>query len=201
MSVQHQRPDEAAGQRPAAVRDEICLDETRSRVLPIAERTYRHAAPQPVQRGAPAPALTGRHGPRGRQAAVDRRGTHRQEPLAHRRVQGQVAVMLERRHQGRQQRLQPLAAHPVVRRLPQNDQPLGHGRVVDAPAPSPRPRRDGTSVEDADRVLAVVPGESHELVQDQPLLGCRALPIPVRHRGYQLLSCSRTDRRHRRLLR
>ena len=73
---QHQRPDETAGQRPAAVRDEICLDETRSRVLPIAERTYRHAAPQPVQRGAPA--LTGRHGPRGRQAAVDRRGTHRQ---------------------------------------------------------------------------------------------------------------------------
>ena len=30
---QHQRPDETAGQRPAAVRDEICLDETRSRVF------------------------------------------------------------------------------------------------------------------------------------------------------------------------
>ena len=73
--------------------------------------------------------------------------------------------MLERRHQGRQERLQPLAAHPV-RRLPQNDQPLGHGRVVDAPAPGPRSRRGGTSVEDADRVLAVVPGESHELIQD-----------------------------------
>ena len=51
----------------AAVRDQVGLDESWSRIPPIAEGAYRHAAPQAVQSGAPASALTGRHGARRRQ--------------------------------------------------------------------------------------------------------------------------------------
>ena len=91
------------------------------------------------RRAAQRAALTSRHGPRRRQTAIDRGGADRRhELLAHARVQGQVPVPLECRHQDRQQRLQALAAH-AVRRLPKDDQSLGHGLVVHAPA-SPPPR-------------------------------------------------------------
>ena len=163
---------------------------------PIAEGAHRHSAPQALEPGAPASALTGRHRQRRRQPAVDRRGAHRQEPLAHSGVEAQVAVLLEGRDQGRQQRLQSLPAHPV-RRLPQDDQPLRHGRVVHAGPPASCTRPGCRPIEDSDRMLAVVPGESDELIEDQPLLGCRTLPISLHHRRHQLLPCSRTDHRHR----
>ena len=44
------------------------------------------------------------------------------------RVQPQMAVTLEGRHQDRQQRLEVLPAH-AIRRLPQDDQPVRHGLV------------------------------------------------------------------------
>ena len=63
---QHQRPDEAAGHRRSTVRDQVGLDEARSRVLPIAERAHRNPAPYAVAPGTTVPALTGRHSPRRR---------------------------------------------------------------------------------------------------------------------------------------
>ena len=110
---QHQRPDEAAGHRRATVRDQVGLDEARRRILPIAERAHRNPAPYALAPGTTAPTLTGRHRPRRRQAAVYRRGADRHELLAHLRVQGQVPMPLECRHQDRQQRLQALPAHTV----------------------------------------------------------------------------------------
>ena len=173
---------------------------TRSRVLPIAERAHRNPAPYAVAPGTTASALTGRHRPRRRQAAVDRGGAHQHQLLAHPRVQGQVAVPLECRHQGRQQRLQALPAH-AVRCLPQHDQPLGHGLVVHRPAPPPYCRRGRVSVQDSDGVLAVVPGERGELVQDPPPRGWCAPPISLDHGRHQLPSPLRTHRRHRASLR
>ena len=110
---QHQRPDEAAGHRRATVRDQVGLDEARRRILPIAERAHRNPAPYALAPGTTAPTLTGRHRPRRREAAVYRRGADRHELLAHLRVQGQVPMPLECRHQDRQQRLQALPAHTV----------------------------------------------------------------------------------------
>ena len=46
-------------------------------------------------------------------------------------------------------------------------------------------------------MLAVVPGESDELIQDPPLLGRRARLIPLGHGDHQLLPGSCADRRHR----
>ena len=44
---------------PAAVRDEVGLDEAGRGIVPIAEGPHRHAAPQAVQPRASAPALAG----------------------------------------------------------------------------------------------------------------------------------------------
>jgi hypothetical protein len=71
------------------------------------------------------------------QGTVDGRRTDGQHGSADLGREIKVTVALQRRQEGRNQRLQPLATDPV-RGLPQHDQCLVHGFVVE---PSLRARR------------------------------------------------------------
>ena len=155
---------------------------------------HRHAAAQSLPGGPVAP-LAGRHRSRIRQGTVNRGRGDGQELLAYLPVQPQVAVTFQRLHQKRKQGLEALPAH-AVRGFPQDHKCLGHGLTVQAAAPASSPQPGYVSVENTDGMLAVIPGESDELVREVPLLSHRASLLPLGHRGYQLLPCCRASLRH-----
>jgi hypothetical protein len=91
---------------------------------------------------------------------------------------------LHRFDQHRQQRTQPLAAHPV-RRLPDYYQRLAHRLVVDATLrPRTAPIAHPPTPHEPSHVLAVEPRQQRDLVQDPATLvpiGLRVSPAGCRH--------------------
>ena len=106
-------------------------------------------------------------------------------------------MTLERREQDGEQRLQSLPTN-AIRGLPQNDQRLAYGLVVQAPPTATFDARlSGASVEHPNGVLAMVASEGDELIQDPTLLVHCARPIPPGDCVNQLLLRLCTDLRHR----
>src|SRR5712691_1909575 len=120
---------------------------------------------------------------------------------ADRRVKLDMAVTLQRRQENGEQRLESLSTD-AIRRLPEDDERLTNGLVVQSQAPTLRGSQcPGAAIEHANGVLAVVPGEHHEFIQDPPFRVRGASAISLANRVHQLLSRRRTDLRHVRLLR
>ena len=104
-----------------------------------------------------------------------------------------MVVALEGSHEIGKYRLQPLTADPI-RRFPQNDECLGYGFIVNAPATAHGRlgvhgcalswRRATT--EQTDRVFAVVPADGDELIQDTALLLLRRNTVPASKSRQQL---------------
>jgi hypothetical protein len=93
-----------------------------------------------------------------------------------------MTVTLKGFDEHQQQRLQPLAAHPIGR-FPQNDERLAHGLVVETQTPpSAWDHRRCSRAQDANRVFPVVPCDGNELVEDPSFLisGGSAIPFPDR---------------------
>src|SRR5207249_7950460 len=85
-----------------------------------------------------------------------------------------------------------------IGRLPENDERLMYGLVVQSQALVPRSGRHSREpVEHANGVLAVVARECHKLIEDPTLLIRRNGPVPLADRLHQLLPSRRTDLRHR----
>ena len=82
----------------------------------------------------------------------------------------EVTVTLHGRHEGRNERLEPLAADPVGG-LPQHDQPLANSLIVEpSERPRCRPPIGRTGPKQAHGVLAVKTRHGRELVDDPGLL-------------------------------
>jgi hypothetical protein len=96
-------------------------------------------------------------------------------------------MLLERWEQDGQQRLQALAADSIGS-LPQNHQRLTNRLVVDASSNKPYGLAGRlVAVQDANRVLSMVPGQRDEFVKDAEFLRSTAFPIPTGHRSDQLV--------------
>jgi hypothetical protein len=99
-----------------------------------------------------------------------------------------VAVTLKRRDEQRQERLEPFSADPVGG-LPQHNERLTHGLIVDRKTRSPaQPAGDLRRVEEADDVLAVIARDRDGFIEDPEFLFLRASSIPLPNRLQQVLT-------------
>jgi hypothetical protein len=99
-----------------------------------------------------------------------------------------VAVTLERGHEHREKRLESLSTN-AIGRLPEHDERLLHGLIIEAQARTPLHRTQlGDRIQDPDRMLAVVPGHRDEFVKDADLLVLRGHAIPLSDCPHQFLS-------------
>ena len=138
----HQAPQEGALHRAAAVGDEVDLQITGRRVVPVREGAYGDLLT--LLRGG-LPLLPARGGaPHRGQQPVDGRRAGRQETLSHRGIEGQMPVPFQGRDEAGQDRLEALATN-AIRCFPQDDEGFSHGLVVGPPGDPlrQRVRRDG----------------------------------------------------------
>ena len=104
----------------------------------------------------------------------------------------EMTVPLHGIDQHRDQRLQALAANPIGR-FPQHGQRLANRLVAEAVAGVRRLRSGDLLAKQPDRVLAVIAGHGHELIEDlDPVTEYRAA-IPLPQRLDQLLACRHAD--------
>ena len=125
--------------------------------------------------------------PGGPQHPIEGRRTGGQHTRPDRHVQREVAVTLERRDKQRKERLESFAADPVGG-LPQQDERLTHGFIVDRKPRSPaQSHGDRRRIEQADDVLAVIAGDRDEFIEDPEFLFLQASSIPFPNRLQQIL--------------
>src|SRR5688572_1125080 len=109
--------DEPPAKMRAAMGDKIGFDKARDGIGLVGQGPdwdrLAHARHAPGLRSAPMPAAR----PDRLQPPVNRGRAHRQNPLAHRRLELEMTMPLQRVYQHWDQSLEPLAAH-TVRRLP-----------------------------------------------------------------------------------
>ena len=165
---------------------EIRLHVAGQRLLPLGERAHGHVL---LDRG---------NGPPTHALSRDRRAGRTQQPIEGRRTGGQharpdchvqreVAVTLQSRHEQRKERLEPFPADPVGG-LPQDDERLTHGLIVDRKArPPARPPGDRRRIEQSDDVLAVVARDRDKLIEDAEFLVLQASPVPFPNRLQQIV--------------
>jgi hypothetical protein len=115
--------------------DEIRLHVTGKRFLPLGERAHGHIL---LYRGngPPTYALVVDGGAGGTQHPIAGRRTGGQHARPDRRVEREMAVPFQRRHEQRQERLEPFSANSV-RWLPQHDERLTHSFIVDRKTRTP----------------------------------------------------------------
>src|SRR6266849_3220798 len=165
---QGERVDEAAGRALSSVRDEIDLQVSRRRLLPVPKSAHRHTAPKRRGRDTSTSTSTCCR-PRWRQHAIDSSGARSQQLRAYFGIELEMPVALERVDKDRNERLEPLAAD-AVRCFPQHDERLADCLAVDSRARRSRLGHRLAAAQDAHRVLAVAAGHCHELIQDAPPL-------------------------------
>src|SRR5439155_18015580 len=103
----------------------VDLAEAGQRAVPVIERPDRDLAPDCRIESGAAPPAAARRDLHIDEQAIDGSGADGQNTITVRLAKPQSAMLLERRQQGRDHHLEPLAAHPI-RRLPQRRQ-----RVLD----------------------------------------------------------------------
>ncbi|GJE61435.1 hypothetical protein MPOCJGCO_3557 [Methylobacterium trifolii] len=184
---QHQRLDEGARGDRTGMRHEVDLDEAGRRVVPVRERPHWDRPAQRRWRPPAARTASGALALRS-EGPVDRRRADREQRGPDLRDEVEVSVAFHRRQQGRDHRLQTLAADPVGG-FPEHDQRLAHRRVVDPPFRSEGRRLTRwTGPEQPHRVLAVVTRHGRELVQDAGLLLTSAASVSSRQRHKQFIT-------------
>ena len=161
--------------------DEIRLHVAGLRVLPFRERAHGDVL---LHRGngPPTHALSSDRRAGRPQHPIEGRRTGGQHARPYRHVQREVAVTLKRRDEQREERLESFPADPVGG-LPQQDERLTHGFIVDRKTRSPpQPAGDRRRIEQADDVLAVVARDGDEFIEDAELLvlQTRSIPLPNR---------------------
>src|SRR5262249_14767968 len=149
------------------VRDEVNLQVTGRRLVPVRKGAYRDLFTWFSGR---LPLLPGERGaPNRDQQSVDGRRADREEALADHGVQVQMAVLFQGRDETGQDRLEALATDPI-RGLPQNDEGFTHRLVVGPPSNGGGGRRRTSVGEQPDGMLAMAAGHGDEFVQDLRLL-------------------------------
>ena len=183
------------GLRAATVLDPVDLEKYRWRIAPIGEGAHRDAASDGRPYALAALALPVDVQPRSSQYAVDGRRADLQDPGLDDRAQIEMAVPHHGIDQHRDQRLQALAADPISR-FPQHAQCLANRLVVDAVTGARRLRSGDLLAQHPDRVLAVIAGQGHELIEDLDPVTERRAAIPLPQRLDQLLACRHADLPH-----
>ncbi len=192
MSVERQRVDKVpSGLHPAAVLDHVDFEEAGRRIAPVAERAHRHLSTNDIHHGA-APAVPVGARTSLAQRTINSRRTDLQQPLLDQRIQLQMTVPLHGIDEDRNQWLEPLAAHAVAG-FPQHDECLANRFIVETVARGPGPLLQMFSGQDPYGVLAVVPGQRHELIEDRRPLPCSRLPVARANGLCQLLACCHAD--------
>ena len=166
----HQAVDHGTPQRAAVVDDQVNLQESRWRRIPIGEGPHRYIAARRLLPPSSEPAA--RRCPDGLEQPVQGSGAGRQQPLANLRVQTQVAAALHGLHQVGRCCPQSLAADPVSS-FPNHDQRLTNRLVVDPSAPFYRRLLRSVIAglpQQPDAMVAMVAGHRDELVQDPAFL-------------------------------
>jgi len=176
----------------ATVLDHVDLEEARGRIEPVGEGAHRDAATDRRAHSLAPLALSVNVRPCSGQHAVDGRRADLQNLGLDDRVKIEVPVPLHGIDQHRDQRLQALAADPIGS-FPQDRQGLGHRLVVNAVAQAHVDCWAELSAKYADRVLAVVAGESHEFVEDLDPITERRAAISQSQCLDQLLACGHAD--------
>src|SRR3989442_15800961 len=98
-----------------------------------------------------------------------------------------MSVTFQGGEEDEEQWLEPFPTD-AIGRLPENDERLMDGLVVQSQALVPRSGRYSREpVEHANGVLAVVARECHKLIEDPTLLIRRNGPVPLADRLHQLL--------------
>ena len=120
--------DEGPGNGTAAMRNEVDLQESGLRFVPVSERPDRDLLSDSLHGLAP-PASSGLSSDRCEQT-IEGRGTRREQSLANLRVEFQVTVTFHGLNEVGQDRLQPLAADSIGG-FPRYDQGLADCFVVD----------------------------------------------------------------------
>jgi hypothetical protein len=130
------------------------------------------------------------------QHPVDRGCTDLAESEPHRLVEHKMAMPLHCRDQQRDERLQPLPADPVAR-FPEHNKRLSHRFVINpASRPGPSPVHGMFTPQEAFSVLAVIPGDFHELRQNPTLSGSGRGTVSRRHRLQKFVSRTHADPPH-----
>ena len=187
---------EAATCRRAAVRHKIRLHIAGRGIARVRISPDRNASPhRRGMRVPPTSAPRADSSDRG-ENPVDRGGADRQQPDAHLAVQRKMPMPLHRRHQERDERLQPLPANPVGR-FPEHHQRFSHSLAIHpACRPGSRPVHDMFTPEQSFRVLAMIPRDLRELRQDASLPGSRRGTVSRRHSLQKFVSRSHADPPH-----
>ena len=107
----------------------VDLAEAGQRAVPVIERPDRDLAPDCRIESGAAPPAAARRDLHIDEQAIDGGGADGQKMITVRLAKPQSAMLLERRQQGRDHHLEPLAAHPI-RRLPQCRQRILDRRTV-----------------------------------------------------------------------
>jgi hypothetical protein len=118
----------------------------------------------------------------GDEQPVDGGGAHAHQSLSDLPVKGHASVSFHGSNERRHQPLEPLATQTVCG-LPDADQCLMHGFTVQALAGALLALTSWLFRQNANRVLAVKPGQASELVEDPPAFRLGSSPISSANRS------------------
>jgi hypothetical protein len=183
---QHEGVDETALEPITAVRNQVDLAEARRGIAPVGKRAHRDGLCHARSLGMTS-LLAGRLPPRTQQS-IHRRRADCEHAQAHRLVQRQVPVSLERGHEHWKQCLQALGANPVGG-LPEHANGLAYGIVVDPTANCAGFALRVRFTKQTNRVLAVIAGQRYDFVEHAALIRCRRRSVALPQRRQEFVSC------------
>ena len=171
--------------------DEVDLQEPGCRFVPIRERSDRDLAAG-LRRALPLPAATCRAADRGEQP-VDGRRTGLEQELTDVRIDREMTMPLQGRDQSWKDGLETFPTD-AIRSLPENDEGLANRFGVDGPTMPDCLGHDGTVPgEEADRMLAMTPGDVDELIENFGFVGLRRASIAFPERFKEFAPRRRAD--------
>src|SRR5262249_21971727 len=180
----------------------VDLAKARWRAIPVVERADRNLAPDCRVEACASPLTAARPDLYIAEHAVDGCSADGENKITIRPVELQSAMVVKWRQQGRNQHLEPFAAH-AIRFFPQRRQCIFDSRDVPAPARSRRLLTEYCNSlalpECAHRMLAMPARRRAQLVEDAPLSRPPGRPVALRHHRHHLAPRAHADSsRHRR---